>query len=73
LIQAVTLAHRYLTARRLPDSAIDLVDEACASVRVTRETSPEAIDKLERRRLELEVEIHALEVPSFGLLQDYLY
>jgi len=37
------------------------VDEACASVRVTRETSPEEIDKLQRRKLELEVEIHALE------------
>ncbi|KAN0124757.1 P-loop containing nucleoside triphosphate hydrolase protein [Russula decolorans] len=61
LIGAVTLAHRYLTARRLPDSAIDLVDEACASVRVTRETAPEEIDKLQRRKLELEVEIHALE------------
>ncbi|CAA7265806.1 unnamed protein product [Cyclocybe aegerita] len=61
LIQAATLAHRYLTSRRLPDSAIDLVDEACASVRVTRETEPEAIDKLQRKKLELEVEIHALE------------
>ncbi|KAI0825114.1 P-loop containing nucleoside triphosphate hydrolase protein [Trametes gibbosa] len=61
LIAAATLAHRYLTSRRLPDSAIDLVDEACASVRVTRETAPEAIDKLQRRKLELEVEIHALE------------
>ncbi|KDR84985.1 hypothetical protein GALMADRAFT_233515 [Galerina marginata CBS 339.88] len=61
LITAATLAHRYLTSRRLPDSAIDLVDEACASVRVTRETSPEAIDKLERKKLEVEVEIHALE------------
>ncbi|KAF9015157.1 P-loop containing nucleoside triphosphate hydrolase protein [Cyathus striatus] len=61
LIQAATLAHRYLTSRRLPDSAIDLVDEACASVRVTRETEPEAIDKLQRRKLELEIEIHALE------------
>ncbi|KZT02700.1 uncharacterized protein LAESUDRAFT_815128 [Laetiporus sulphureus 93-53] len=61
LIQAATLAHRYLTSRRLPDSAIDLVDEACASVRVTRETAPEAIDKLQRRKLELDVEIHALE------------
>ncbi|KAG8762270.1 hypothetical protein FRC12_009113 [Ceratobasidium sp. 428] len=61
LIQAATLAHRYLTSRRLPDSAIDLVDEACASVRVTRETSPEEIDKLERKKLELEIEIHALE------------
>jgi ATP-dependent Clp protease ATP-binding subunit ClpA len=61
LIQAATLAHRYLTSRRLPDSAIDLVDEACASVRLARETSPEEVDKLERRKLELEVEIHALE------------
>lgn len=61
LISAATLAHRYLTSRRLPDAAIDLVDEACASVRVTRETEPEAIDKLQRRKLELEVEIHALE------------
>jgi ATP-dependent chaperone ClpB len=61
LISAATLAHRYLTSRRLPDSAIDVVDEACASVRVTRETEPEAIDKLQRRKLELEVEIHALE------------
>jgi len=61
LIQAATLAHRYLTSRRLPDAAIDLVDEACASVRVTRETAPEEIDKLQRRKLELEVEIHALE------------
>ncbi|KAJ7092720.1 P-loop containing nucleoside triphosphate hydrolase protein [Mycena epipterygia] len=61
LISAATLAHRYLTSRRLPDAAIDLVDEACASVRVTRETEPENIDKLQRRKLELEVEIHALE------------
>ncbi|TFK77104.1 heat shock protein [Pluteus cervinus] len=61
LIQAATLAHRYLTSRRLPDAAIDLIDEACASVRVTRETEPEEIDKLNRRKLELEVEIHALE------------
>ncbi|KAJ6509528.1 P-loop containing nucleoside triphosphate hydrolase protein [Mycena vitilis] len=61
LIAAATLAHRYLTSRRLPDAAIDLVDEACASVRVTRETEPENIDKLQRKKLELEVEIHALE------------
>lgn len=48
------------TSKRLPDSAIDLVDEACANVRVARETSPEAIDTLERRKLQLQVEIHAL-------------
>jgi len=62
LIQAATLARRYLTSRRLPDSAIDLVDEACASARVARETAPEEVDRLERKKLELEVEIHALEV-----------
>ncbi|KIY52722.1 hypothetical protein FISHEDRAFT_34541 [Fistulina hepatica ATCC 64428] len=61
LIAAATLAHRYLTSRRLPDAAIDLVDEACASTRVTRETEPEEIDLLQRKKLELEVEIHALE------------
>ncbi|KAG6857559.1 hypothetical protein H0H87_000158 [Tephrocybe sp. NHM501043] len=61
LISAAQLAHRYLTSRRLPDSSIDLVDEACASVRVTRETEPEEIDRLQRRKLELEVEVHALE------------
>ena len=61
LISAAQLAHRYLTSRRLPDAAIDLVDEACASVRVNQETEPEEIDKLQRRKLELEVEIHALE------------
>ncbi|KAF7320345.1 hypothetical protein MKEN_00819300 [Mycena kentingensis (nom. inval.)] len=61
LIAAATLAHRYLTSRRLPDAAIDLVDEAAAALRVTRETEPEEIDRLQRKKLELEVEIHALE------------
>jgi ATP-dependent Clp protease ATP-binding subunit ClpB len=61
LIAAAQLSDRYLTSRRLPDKAIDLVDEACANVRVNRETAPEEIDQLQRRKLELEVEIHALE------------
>lgn len=43
-------------------TAIDLIDEACASVKVQRETRPEAIDVLERKKLSLEVEVHALEV-----------
>ncbi|KAJ7597031.1 P-loop containing nucleoside triphosphate hydrolase protein [Mycena floridula] len=72
LIAAAQLAHRYLTQRRLPDSAIDLVDEACASQRVTRETEPEAIDKLQRRKLELEVEIHALEREKDGASKERL-
>jgi ATP-dependent Clp protease ATP-binding subunit ClpB len=73
LISAANLAHRYLTQRRLPDSAIDLVDEACASVRVARETAPEEIDKFERKRLELEVEIHALEVSIFSLNANFQF
>jgi ATP-dependent Clp protease ATP-binding subunit ClpB len=61
LVLAAQLAKQYLTARRLPDSAIDLLDEASSAVKVARETRPEAIDELERRKLGLEVEIHALE------------
>ncbi|KAG8935918.1 hypothetical protein FRC02_005673 [Tulasnella sp. 418] len=61
LVAAAELAHRYLTQRKLPDSAIDLVDECCASVKAVRETRPEAIDNLERKKLELDIEIHALE------------
>ncbi|KAG0143888.1 hypothetical protein CROQUDRAFT_716939 [Cronartium quercuum f. sp. fusiforme G11] len=60
LVSAATLAHRYLTSRRLPDSAIDLIDEAAAAVRVTRDSQPEAVDRLERKKLQLEVEAHAL-------------
>ncbi|KAL7421874.1 hypothetical protein Q5752_003645 [Cryptotrichosporon argae] len=61
LVLAAQLAKQYLTQRRLPDSAIDLLDEAAAAVKVARETRPEAIDELERKKLGLEVEIHALE------------
>lgn len=61
LVLAAQLAKQYLTARRLPDSAIDLLDEASSAVKVARETRPEAIDELERKKLGLEVEVHALE------------
>lgn len=61
IVAAATLAARYVTARRLPDSAVDLVDEAAAAVRVTRESQPEALDTMERRLNQLEIEIHALE------------
>lgn len=47
--------------RHLPDKAIDLVDEACANIRVQLDSQPEEIDNLERRRMQLEVELHALE------------
>ncbi|KAI1938426.1 Heat shock protein hsp98 [Ophidiomyces ophidiicola] len=61
IVSAATLAARYLTARRLPDSAVDLIDEAAAAVRVARESQPEAIDTMERRLRQLQIEIHALE------------
>lgn len=61
LVAAANLAARYLTSRRLPDSAIDLVDEAAAAVRVARESQPEIIDSLERRLRQLLIEIKALE------------
>lgn len=61
LVSAARLAKRHLTARKLPDAAIDLVDEACADTRVTRETVPAHIDDMQRRKIELEVAVHALE------------
>ncbi|KAL2871929.1 ATP-dependent Clp protease ATP-binding subunit [Aspergillus lucknowensis] len=60
IVTAATLAARYLTARRLPDSAVDLIDEAAAAVRVARESEPEALDSLERKYRQLQIEIHAL-------------
>jgi ATP-dependent Clp protease ATP-binding subunit ClpA len=61
IVTAATLASRYLTGRRLPDSAVDLIDEAAAAVRVTRESEPEALDTLERKARQLQIEINALE------------
>ncbi|KAJ3559067.1 hypothetical protein NPX13_g9589 [Xylaria arbuscula] len=60
LVSAANLAGRYLTSRRLPDSAVDLIDEAAAAVRVARESQPEVIDSLERQLRQLRIEIHAL-------------
>lgn len=61
IVSAATLAARYLTQRRLPDSAVDLIDEAAAAVRVTRESQPEILDNMERKLRQLEIEIHALD------------
>lgn len=64
LVVAAKLAKRYIPTRRLPDSAIDLMDEACASVRVALDSSPEIIDQLQRRQLQLQVEATALEAEA---------
>jgi ATP-dependent Clp protease ATP-binding subunit ClpB len=61
LVMAATYANRYIQNRFLPDKAIDLVDEACASTRVQMDSQPEIIDQLERRELQLDVEATALE------------
>ncbi|KTW29544.1 ATP-dependent chaperone ClpB [Pneumocystis jirovecii RU7] len=72
LVSAATLASRYLTGRRLPDSAIDLIDEAAASVRVARDSAPEELDNLERQLRQLQVEIHALEREKDDLSKERL-
>ena len=60
LIAAAQLSDRYITQRFLPDKAIDLVDEACASRRVQLDSRPEQIDVLERKIMQLEIECAAL-------------
>ncbi len=60
LVAAAQLSNRYIQGKFLPDKAIDLVDEACSSVRVQLDSQPEVIDKLERRELQLDVEATAL-------------
>lgn len=60
LVAAAQLSHRYITSRKLPDKAIDLIDEASANVRVQLDSQPEIIDKLERQELQLQIEATAL-------------
>jgi ATP-dependent Clp protease ATP-binding subunit ClpB len=61
LIAAVTLSHRYITERFLPDKAIDLVDEACARLRTEIDSMPAELDEITRRVMRLEIEAAALE------------
>ncbi len=56
LVSAVTLSHRYITDRFLPDKAIDLVDEACAMLRTEIDSMPAELDELTRRVMRLEIE-----------------
>lgn len=60
LLAAATLSNRYITERFLPDKAIDLVDEACATIRVQLDSVPENLDKLSRKIMRLEIEKQAL-------------
>lgn len=60
LIVAATLSNRYITDRYLPDKAIDLVDEACATIRVQMDSVPNALDSLTRKIMRLEIERQAI-------------
>ena len=60
LVAAATLSDRYLTSRFLPDKAIDLVDEAASQIKMEIESQPEALDKLQRKILQLQIEKEAL-------------
>jgi len=60
IVSAATLSHRYISDRFLPDKAIDLIDEAAASLRIQIDSLPTDIDQLERKATQLEIEKQAL-------------
>ncbi|EKT59444.1 ATP-dependent chaperone ClpB [Providencia sneebia] len=64
IVAAATLSHRYISDRMLPDKAIDLIDEAGASLRMQMDSKPEALDRLERRIIQLKLEQQALKKES---------
>jgi ATP-dependent Clp protease ATP-binding subunit ClpB len=64
IVAAATLSHRYISDRFLPDKAIDLIDEAAASLRIQIDSLPTDIDQLERRAMQLEIEKQALKKES---------
>ncbi|MCB0031345.1 MAG: AAA family ATPase, partial [Anaerolineales bacterium] len=60
VIAAATLSHRYISDRQLPDKAIDLIDEAASRLKMTIDSKPAALDKVDRQILQLEIEREAL-------------
>ncbi|RDE18503.1 ATP-dependent chaperone ClpB [Motiliproteus coralliicola] len=60
IIAACRLSHRYITDRQLPDKAIDLIDEAASRIRMEMDSKPEAMDRLERKLIQLKIEREAL-------------
>ncbi|HOW38635.1 MAG TPA: AAA family ATPase, partial [Bacillota bacterium] len=72
IIAAATLSQRYITERFLPDKAIDLIDEACASVRIEMDSMPAELDGVRRKIMQLEIEKRALAKESDPLSKDRL-
>jgi ATP-dependent Clp protease ATP-binding subunit ClpB len=79
IVAAATLSHRYIADRQLPDKAIDLIDEAGSLIRMEIDSKPEALDKLDRRIIQLKIEREALKKETdeasrkrLGMLNDTL-
>ena len=72
LVAAATLSDRYITDRFLPDKAIDLVDEACASIKTDLDSMPAELDELKRHIMQLEIEEAALKKETDNLSKDRL-
>ncbi|MBR3277118.1 MAG: ATP-dependent chaperone ClpB [Eubacterium sp.] len=72
LVAAATLSHRYISDRFLPDKAIDLVDEACASIKTELDSMPTELDELNRKIMQLEIEQTALEKETDRLSMERL-
>ena len=64
IVAAASLSHRYISDRQLPDKAIDLIDEAASRIRMEIDSKPEAMDRLERRVIQLKIEREALKKES---------
>lgn len=60
IIAAAKMSHRYITDRQLPDKAIDLIDEAASRIKMELDSKPEALDKLERRLIQLKMQYEAV-------------
>ncbi|EEY90065.1 MAG: hypothetical protein ACD_6C00314G0001 [uncultured bacterium] len=60
IIAAAKMSHRYITDRQLPDKAIDLIDEAASRIKMELDSKPEALDKLERRLIQLKMQLEAV-------------
>ena len=60
IVSAATLSHRYIADRQLPDKAIDLIDEAASRIRMEIDSKPEAMDKLDRKLIQLKIEREAM-------------
>ena len=72
LIAAATLSNRYISDRFLPDKAIDLVDEACATIRTEMDSMPQELDDVRRQMMQLEIEEAALKKEDDALSRERL-